>query len=390
MPVYNRIAEIHEDMQTWRRDIHRHPELCFEEQRTAEIVAEKLRSWGIEVHEGIGITGVVGVLKGQGTSSKSIGIRADMDALPLQELNNFDHKSVIDGKMHACGHDGHTAMLLGAAKYLAETRNFDGRVHFIFQPAEEGGGGGDAMVKDGLFDRFPCDGVYGLHNQSSMPRGSFNVRTGPIMASADTAVMTIHGKGGHAAHPQLTIDPIAVGVQLYTALQTIVARNVGPVDNAVVSVTMFDAGTGVNIIPQQAKLTASIRAMTAQVRDLIEERMKEICRGIAATHNVTIDVEYERGYPSTVNHEKETLIAARAATEVVGVDNVNMDTPVRMGSEDFSYMLEACPGCYFFLGTNDETHFHSAHHPEFDFNDEVLSVGASLWAKLVEQQMPRA
>ncbi|MCF8465849.1 MAG: amidohydrolase [Sneathiella sp.] len=389
MPVYNRIAEIHEDMQVWRRDIHQHPELCFEEQRTAEIVAEKLRSWGIEVHEGIGVTGVVGVLKGQGKSTKTIGIRADMDALPMQELNDFDHKSVIDGKMHACGHDGHTAILLGAAKYLSETRNFDGTVHFIFQPAEEGGGGGDVMVKDGLFKRFPCDGVYGLHNQPSMPRGSFNVRTGPIMASADTATMIIHGKGGHAAYPHLTIDPVAVGVQLYSALQTIVARNVGPVDNAVVSVTMFEAGTGSNIIPHEAKLTASIRAMTAQVRDLIEGRIKEICAGVAATHGVKINDDYQRGYPSTVNHEKETYIAAKAAAEVVGADNVNMETPIRMGSEDFSFMLEACPGCYFFLGTNDETHCHSVHHPEYDFNDDVLSIGASLWAKLVEQQMPR-
>jgi hippurate hydrolase len=390
MPIYNRIAEIHEDMQAWRRDLHQHPELCFEERRTAEIVAEKLRSWGIEVHEGIGVTGVVGVLKGQGNSPRSIGIRADMDALPMQEMNDFSYKSAIDGKMHACGHDGHTAILLGAAKYLAESRNFDGTVHFIFQPAEEGGGGGDAMVKDGLFDRFPCDGVYGLHNQPGMPRGTINMRPGPLMASADTAEMTIKGKGGHAGYPDLTIDPIAVGVQLYTALQTIVSRNVGPVDNAVVSVTMFEAGTGSNIIGQNAKLTASIRTLTAEVRDLVEDRLKEICAGVAATHGAEITVEYHRGYPSTVNHEKETYLVAKAAAEVVGPDNVILDTPVRMGSEDFSFMLEACPGAYVFLGTMDETHFHSVHHPEFDFNDEVLSVGASLWAKLVEQQLPRS
>lgn len=389
MPVYNRIAEIHEDMQSWRRDIHKHPELCFEEQRTAEVVAEKLRSWGIEVHEGIGVTGLVGVLRGPGESKKTIGIRADMDALPMQELNEFDYRSCIDGKMHACGHDGHTAILLGAAKYLAESRNFDGTVHFIFQPAEEGGGGGDAMVKDGLFERFPCDGVYGLHNNPDKPKGTINLRPGPLMASADTVEMTIHGKGGHAAHPHLTIDPIAVGVQLYTALQTIVARNVGPVDNAVVSVTMFEGGTGSNIIGHSTKLTASIRTMTAETRDLIENRVHEICAGIAATHGTTIDVDYVRGYPSTVNHEKETYIVAKAAAEVVGPDNVDLNTSIRMGSEDFSFMLEACPGAYLFLGTRDDTHFHSVHHPEFDFNDEVLSIGASLWAKLVEQQLPR-
>jgi len=389
MPVYNRIAETHNDMQAWRRDLHQHPELCFEERRTSAIVAEKLRSWGIEVHEGIGVTGVVGVLKGQGTGTGAIGIRADMDALPMQEENDFSYKSTINGKMHACGHDGHTAILLGAAKYLAETRNFDGTVHFIFQPAEEGGGGGDAMVKDGLFERFPCDGVYGLHNQPSMPRGTFNIRSGPMMASADVAVMKINGKGGHAAYPHLTNDPIAAGVQLYTALQTIVARNVGPVENAVVSVTMFEAGTGSNIIPQEAKLTASIRAMTAQIRDLVENRMGEICAGVAETHGVEVDLDYKRCYPSVVNHEKETEIAARAAIEVVGAENVNTETPIRMGSEDFAFMLEECPGCYFFLGTNDETHFHSVHHPEFDFNDEVLSIGASIWARLVEQQLPR-
>ena len=390
MAIYNRIAEIHKEMQVWRRDIHRHPELCFEEQRTAEIVAEKLRSFGLEVHEGIGITGVVGVLKGQGSSTKSIGIRADMDALPMQELNEFDYKSSIDGKMHACGHDGHTAILLGAAKYLAESQNFDGTVNFIFQPAEEGGGGGDAMVKDGLFDRFPCDGVYGLHNQPGMPRGTVNIRSGPLMASADTAILTIKGKGGHAGYPHLTVDPIAAAVQLHVALQTIVARNVGPVDNAVVSVTMFEAGTGSNIIPQEAKLTASIRTMTAQVRDLVEKRVREICAGIAQTHGVEVDVDYTRGYPSTINHEKETYIVAKAAAEVVGPANVDTNTPVRMGSEDFAYMLQACPGAYMFLGTQDDTHFHSVHHPEYDFNDEVLSIGASLWAKLVEQQMPRS
>ncbi|MBL4905819.1 MAG: amidohydrolase, partial [Sneathiella sp.] len=348
-----------------------------------------LRSWGLEVHEGIGVTGVVGVLKGQGNSLRSIGIRADMDALPLQEMTGLPHQSVIDGKMHACGHDGHTAILLGAAKYLSETRNFDGTVNFIFQPAEEGGGGGDAMVKDGLFTRFPCNGVYGLHNQPMMRKGSFNIKSGPLMASADTATMTIHGKGGHAAHPQFTVDPIKVGVQLHIALQTIVSRNISPVDSAVVSVTMFQAGSAENIIPDQATLTASIRTATPEIRDLAEKRVKEICAGVAQTFGAEIDVNYVRRYPCTVNHEAETHILTKAAIAVAGENMVDTKTPIRMGSEDLSFMLEACPGAYIFLGANDEEHNHSVHHPKFDFNDEVLSLGASLWAKLVEQQMPR-
>ena len=389
MPVNNRIAEMHEDMQEWRHDIHKHPELCFEEVRTANVVAEKLKSWGIEVHEEIGVTGLVGVLKGQGTSKRTIGIRADMDALPLQELTGVPYQSIFDGKMHACGHDGHTAILLGAAKYLSETRNFDGTVNFIFQPAEEGGGGGDAMVKDGLFERFPCDGVYGLHNMPDMPKGGFHIKYGPLMASADEARVTIHGKGGHAAHPQRSIDPIMIGVQLHVALQTIVSRNVGPVDNAVVSITEFHSGTAGNIIPHEAKLSASIRTTTPEMRDMVEQRFKEICAGVAATFGVEIDVEYRRNYPCTVNHDNETDIIVKAASAILGAENVNTNAPVRMGSEDFSFMLEACPGAYIFLGAKDETHPHSVHHPEYDFNDEILSTGASLWAHLVEQEMPR-
>ncbi|GLQ05019.1 M20 aminoacylase family protein [Sneathiella chinensis] len=390
MPPYNRIAELQDDMKQWRQDIHKHPELCYEEVRTAKIVADKLREWGLEVHEGIGVTGVVGVLKGQGNSNRAIGIRADMDALPMQEMTGVPYQSVHEGKMHACGHDGHTAILLGAAKYLSETRNFDGTVNFIFQPAEEGGGGGDAMVKDGLFERFPCDGVYGLHNQPMMPKGTFNIKSGPLMASADAVEFMICGKGGHAAHPQFTVDPIKVGVQLHIALQTIVSRNVSPVDSAVISVTMFEAGTAQNIIPHDAKLTASVRTTTPEVRDFVEKRIKEIAAGVGATFGAEITVNYQRFYPCTVNHEKETEILSRAAIAVVGEDRVDTNTPVRMGSEDFSFMLEACPGAYIFLGTNDEDHNYSVHHPKFDFNDEVLGLGASLWAKLVEQEMPRS
>jgi amidohydrolase len=388
MNIYPGIKELHNEMQQWRRDIHQHPELGYEEIRTARIVAEKLRDWGLEVTEHIGVTGVVGVLKGQGNSARSIGIRADMDALPLQELTGLDYQSKYDGKMHACGHDGHTSILLGAAKYLSENRSFDGTVNFIFQPAEEGGGGGDAMVKDGLFERFPCDGVYGLHNQPLMPKGSFNIKSGPILAAADTVVMTISGRGGHAAHPQHTIDPIVVGVQLHAALQTIVSRNVGPSDSAVVSVTMFEAGDSPNIIPGEAVLTASVRTATPEMQDFVEERLKEVCRGVAETFDAAIDVDYQRKYPCTVNHERETEIITRAAMSVAGDYNVNTDIPVRMGSEDFSFMLLACPGAYIFLGTHDEEHSYSVHHPKFDFNDEMLSLGASLWAKLVEQEMP--
>jgi amidohydrolase len=389
MPINNRIAELHDDMQTWRHDIHKHPELCFEEVRTAQVVAEKLREWGLEVHEGIGVTGLVGVLKGQGNSTRTIGIRADMDALPLQELTGCEYQSIYDGKMHACGHDGHTAILLGAAKYMSETRNFDGTVHFIFQPAEEGGGGGDAMVKDGLFERFQCDGVYGLHNMPDMPKGNFYIRYGSLMASADVASVTIHGKGGHAAHPQRSNDPLTAGVQLHSALQTIVARNVSPIDNVVVSVTEFLSGTGQNIIPHEAKLTASIRTTNAEMRDFVEKRFKEVCAGIATSFDLEVEVEYRRNYPCTVNHDNETDIIIKAAKAVAGDNNVFSDAPVRMGSEDFSFMLEACPGAYIFLGAQDENHMFTVHHPEYDFNDEILSMGASLWAQLVEQEMPR-
>ncbi|WP_169543899.1 M20 aminoacylase family protein [Sneathiella aquimaris] len=389
MPVYNRIADLQNDMQTWRRDIHKHPELGFEEIRTAQIVAEKLRDWGMEVHEGIGQTGVVGVLKGQGNSTKTIGIRADMDALPMQELTGVPHQSVHDGKMHACGHDGHTAILLGAAKYLCETRNFDGTVNFIFQPAEEGLGGGDAMVKDGLFERFPCDAVYGLHNMPDGPFGTFHIKKGSLMASADVARIHIKAKGGHAAHPQRSIDPIKVGVQLYNAVQTIVSRNVSPIDNVVISITEFHAGTAQNVIPHDAELTASIRTTTPEMRDYVEKRMAEICDGVAATFGVEIDLDYKRIFPCTVNHDAQTDIITRIASELVGPENVNTQAPVRMGSEDFSFMLEACPGAYIFLGSQDKDHQFAVHHPQYDFNDGILGLGASLWAKLVETELPR-
>ncbi|MBT5263814.1 MAG: amidohydrolase [Rhodospirillaceae bacterium] len=389
MPVYNRITEFEDDMRAWRHEIHRHPELCFEEVKTAAIVADKLKEWGIETHEGIAKTGVVGVIKGQGSSTRSIGIRADMDALPMQEVGSPSYKSVEDGKMHACGHDGHTAILLGAAKYLAETRNFDGTVNVIFQPAEEGGAGGDLMVKEGLFDRFECDAVYGLHNLPNFPKGTFNIRHGALMAAADSVKITINGVGGHAAMPQMSKDPIAVGVQIYNAAQAILTRNVDPIHMAVISITQFHAGTAGNVIPDTAFLNASVRTTDPATRDLIERRMGEICTAMAAMHEVEIEFVYKRGYPATVNHDDQVDRVVRAAEAIVGPDMVNANCDPVMGSEDFSYMLEARPGAYIFLGGGDETHVHSVHHPEFDFNDETLTIGSSLWAKLVEQEMPR-
>ena len=390
MPIKNRIAEFDAEMRDWRHDFHTHPELCFEEVRTAGIVAEKLRSWGIEVHEGIAKTGVVGVIRGQGTSGRSIGIRADMDALPLQEVANPSYKSVVDGKMHACGHDGHTTTLLGAAKYLAETRNFDGTVNVIFQPAEEGGAGAKVMINEGLFDRFPCDSVYGLHNMPQLPKNTFSITPGPMMAAADQAVITINAKGGHAAMPHMAIDPIQVGVQLYSAIQTIVSRNVNPLDSAVVSICEFHGGSAGNIIAHDAKMTASIRTLKQETRELIHQRFKAICETTAAQHGIEIDLNYRFGYPVTSNHDDKTDTLARAAATVVGESNVRTRMDPLMGSEDFSFMLEERPGAFIFLGGGDEDHQYSIHHPQYDYNDEVLTTGASLWATLVEQELPRA
>ena len=390
MPVQNRIAEFDAEMREWRHDIHTHPELRFEETRTAGLVADKLRAWGFEVHEGIGKTGLVGVLKGHGGSERSIGIRADMDALPLQELANPDYKSVHDGKMHACGHDGHTATLLGAAKYLSETRNFDGVVNLIFQPAEEGGAGAKLMIDEGLFDRFPCDAVYGLHNMPQIPKGTFAIRKGPLLAAADSVNITINAKGGHAALPHLAIDPIALGVQIYSAAQNFVSRQVDPFDHAVVSITQFHAGTTNNIIPNQATLDASIRTVSERTREAMRDRFEKLCAAVASQHGVEILCEYTYGYPVTVNHDANVDRLVKAASSVVGDTSVDADCLPLMGSEDFSYMLEARPGAFIFIGGGDETHTHSVHHPEFDYNDEVLATGASLWATLVEQELPRS
>jgi amidohydrolase len=390
MAIKNRIAEFDAEMRAWRQDFHAHPELRFEEVRTAGIVAEKLRSWGIDVHEGIAGTGVVGVIKGAGDGDGSIGIRADMDALPMQEEANPAYRSTVPGKMHACGHDGHTATLLGAAKCLAETRNFSGTVNPIFQPAEEGGAGAKKMVEEGLFERFPCDAIYGLHNMPQIPRGKFAIRKGALMAAADSMKITINGKGGHAAMPHLAIDPIAIGTQIYAAAQTIVSRQLDPFDNAVISITQFHAGTANNVIPAEAILDASIRTVSLETRDIIRSRFQAMCQSFATQYGVEILCDYREGYPVTYNHDENVDRLAEAATAVVGAEMVDTETVPLMGSEDFSYMLEERPGAYIFLGGGDETHFQSVHHPEYDYNDEVLATGASLWATLVEKELPRA
>ena len=383
------IAASHESLKSFRRDIHRHPETAFEEVRTAARVAERLEACGIEVHTGLATTGVVGALK-RGSSNRAIALRADMDALNLTEHNTFDHRSTISGKMHGCGHDGHTAMLLGAAEYLAAKESFNGTVYFIFQPAEEGGGGGRVMVEEGLFDRFPVEGVYGMHNMPGLAVGHIAASTGPVMAAADTFTITITGTGGQAAFPHKTVDPVLIAGEIIVALQTIVARNTDPLQSAVVSVTMMAAGEASNIIPETATLTGSARTFTEEMRDLVEAAMKRIVDGVAAAHGATATLDYERGYPATVNHPAESEIAARAAAAAVGADKVVRDFPPMMASEDFSYMLLARPGCYVFIGNGEGEAHPMCHSPDYDFNDDILPAGVSYWARLVEEVLGTA
>ena len=393
MAVINRIAEFHEEMKGWRRDIHAHPEVAFEEQRTSDFVAEKLAEFGIEVHRGLATTGVVGLLEGQSNSSgRSIGLRADMDALHIQELNDFDHRSRHDGKMHACGHDGHTTMLLGAAKYLAETRNFDGRVAFIFQPAEENEGGGRVMVEEGLFDLFPVEAVYGLHNMPGRAVGSVALRAGPAMAAFDIFEIVITGKGAHAAMPHLGIDPVVTGAQIVTALQTIASRRTEPIDSVVLTVTQFHAGDTWNVIPETAVIRGTVRSFKKETQDQIETDLERIARAICESQGATMTLRYERRYPALVNTESETVIAAATAAKVVGEENVEVGAEPLMGSEDFAYLLEARPGCYIWLGNGVDggPGGCAVHNPHYDFNDEVSVVGASYWATLVESTLPKA
>lgn len=382
MPIVNRVADLHGEITAWRRDLHSHPELQFDVHRTAASVAEKLKSFGCdEVVPGIGRTGVVGVIRGSKPGNKVVGLRADMDALPLEEETGLPYKSSVPGKMHACGHDGHTAMLLGAAKYLAETRNFAGTAVVIFQPAEEGGGGGLAMVKDGLISRFGIEEVYGMHNYPGIPAGQFAIRPGPMMAAADHIEIAIEGRGGHAARPHLAIDTILVGAQIINQLQSIVSRNVDPLEAAVVSVCLFQAGHTDNVIPQHARLRGTARSLTAEVRQLLHKRIGEVVEGTAKLYGATAKITYTMGYPVVVNHERQTAFAAGIAREIAGSDKVDTAVPPVMGAEDFAYMLLERPGAFIFVGNGDSA---GLHHPAYDFNDEVIPVGTSYWVRLAE------
>ncbi|MCP5150717.1 MAG: amidohydrolase [Ectothiorhodospiraceae bacterium] len=384
--IIPRIAELHDDMRRWRRDIHAHPELGFEENRTSDLVAEKLSAFGCDVTRGIGRTGVVGTLR-VGNSPRSIGLRADMDALPIQEENTFDHRSIADGKMHACGHDGHTAMLLGAARYLAETRAFDGQVHFIFQPAEEGIGGALAMIEDGLFEKFPCDAIFGMHNRPGMPIGRFAVRAGPMMAGGAFFDVDILGVGAHGARPESSVDPVVVAAQMVTAMQSIVSRNVRPVDGCVVSVTQIHAGDAYNVIPQRARLSGTVRAFSRDVLALVERRIGEIATGIAAAMGAKASVDYRLIFAPTVNHADEAEYAASICNAIVGADKVERNPPLVMASEDFSFMLEKVRGCYINVGNGDGEGACQVHNPAYDFNDAALPYGASFFAHLVETRL---
>ena len=379
-----------------RRDIHAHPELCFQENRTADLVAAKLTEWGIPIHRGLGQTGVVGIIKG-GDSGRAIGLRADMDALPLQEFNTFDHASRHQGKMHACGHDGHTAMLLAAAQHLAKHRHFDGIVYVIFQPAEEGGGGAREMIKDGLFKEFPMQAVFGMHNWPGPKVGTFAISPGPVMASSNEFRITIHGKGSHAALPHNGIDPVPIAAQLVQAFQTIISRNKKPVDAGVISVTMIHAGEATNVVPDSCELQGTVRTFTVEVLDMIEQRMREISQGICAAMGATCEFEFVRNYPPTVNHPAEAEFMRQVMIDMVGAENVSNQEPT-LGAEDFAYMLQACPGAYAFIANGDGVHRemgHGAgpctlHNPSYDFNDDLIPLGGSLWVRLVEKWFAQA
>jgi amidohydrolase len=388
MPIVNRIADLHDEITAWRRDIHAHPELQYDVHRTAGTVADKLRSFGCdEVVTGIGRTGVVGVIRGsKGQGTRVIGLRADMDALPIEEANDVPYKSTVPGKMHACGHDGHTAMLLGAARYLTETRNFAGTAVVIFQPAEEGGGGGRSMVQDGLMDRFRIEEVYGMHNYPGLPVGEFALRPGPLMASADRVTIEIEGRGGHAARPHISVDTVLVGSQIINQIQSIVARNIDPLDAAVVSICVFQAGSTDNVIPQTALLRGTARALRPEVRDVLEKRLHEVVEGTAKLYGATAKLTYKRDYPVTRNHAQQTAFAASIAAQVVGKERVDDQVNPVMGAEDFSFMLEARPGAFIFVGNGNTA---GLHHPAYDFNDEVIPVGTSYWVKLVETALAK-
>jgi len=374
-----------------RRDIHAHPELCFEEQRTSDLIAKALTDWGIPVHRGLGKTGVVGIVK-NGSSKRAVGLRADIDALPMTEMNRFEHASRHAGKMHACGHDGHTAMLLAAAKHLSKHRNFDGTVYLVFQPAEEGGGGAREMMKDGLFEQFPMDAIFGAHNWPGMKVGQFALRDGPVFASSNEFKITIKGKGAHGAMPHNGIDPVPAACQMVQAFQTIISRNKRPIDTGVISVTMIHTGEATNVIPESCVMEGTVRTFTTAVLDLIERRMKTIADATAAAFECACEFEFVRNYPPTINHKVETEFARTLLTDVVGADNVHEFEPT-MGAEDFSYFLQGKPGCYFLIGNGDGAHRQGGHglgpcmlhNPSYDFNDDLIPLGATVWVRLAEK-----
>lgn len=392
MRVIPEIAGAHGEIQALRREIHAHPELRYEEQRTSDLVAAKLTEWGFEVHRGLGKTGVVGVLSA-GHGERMIGLRADMDALPIQELNAFEHRSTHDGKMHACGHDGHTAMLLGAARYLASHRDFDGTVVLIFQPAEEGGAGARAMIKDGLFERFPVDAVFGLHNWPGMPAGKFGNTAGPIMASSNEFHIQIRGVGAHAAMPHNGHDPVFTALQIANGLQSVITRNKKPIDTAVLSITQIHAGDAVNVIPDRATLAGTVRTFSVEALDLIESRMRKIVEATASAYECEVEFEFRRNYPPTVNSADEAAFATEVMQELVGEGNVDARVEPTMGAEDFSFMLLEKPGCYAFIGNGSGGHREAGHgigpcmlhNPTYDFNDEILALGSTYWVKLVQR-----
>jgi amidohydrolase len=385
MPIVNRVADLHAEITGWRRDFHAHPELQYDVHRTAATVAEKLKSFGCdEVVTGIGRTGVVGVIRGRAPGGKVVGLRADMDALPIEEATALPYKSTVPGKMHACGHDGHTAMLLGAAKYLADTRNFAGTAVMIFQPAEEGGAGARAMLRDGLFERFGIQEVFGMHNYPGIPVGEFAIRSGPMMASTDSVVIRIEGKGSHAAWPHRGVDTVLVGAQIVTALQSIVSRNVDPLEAAVISISVFQAGQADNVLPQTATLRGTVRTLSPGVRELVKTRVREVVEGTAKLYGARADLTYTTGYPVLVNDESRTAFAAEVADEIAGKDKVARDTPPLMGAEDFAYMLEERPGAFIYVGNGDSA---MLHHPAYDFNDEAIPLGTSYWVRLAERAL---
>lgn len=382
-----------------RRDIHAHPELCFEEVRTADVVAGKLTEWGIPVHRGLGKTGVVGIVHGRdgGACGRAVGLRADMDALPMQEFNTFAHASKHAGKMHACGHDGHTAMLLAAAQHLAKHRNFDGTVYLIFQPAEEGGGGARVMIEDGLFEQFPMQAVYGMHNWPGMRAGTMAASAGPVMASTSEFKITVRGKGGHAAMPHMGVDPVPIACQMVQAFQTIISRNKKPVDAGVISVTMIHTGEATNVVPDSCELQGTVRTFSFEVLDLIEKRMRQVAEHTCAAHDAVCDFEFVRNYPPTINTPAEAQLARKVMASIVGEDNALEQEP-SMGAEDFAYMLQAKPGAYCFIANGDGTHREmghgggpcTLHNPSYDFNDDLIPLGATFWVRLAEEWLAQA